>query len=472
MSYDANGNMIKDLDRDIVTIKYNLLNLPELIQFKNGCQIKHTYAAGGQKLSSRYITVNAGVYQPLNPGQVIENLDVNENDNVTVDGMDYIGNIEYQIYRYFDWDVTFEPAELKYIFRVHNPEGFAKNTTTTNGPIYSYYRKDHLGNNREVWRASYTWGSTTHPAATVQRTQYYPSGLPWKSNSGDNPGSQPYKYGGKEFVEMHGLDEYDSDDRWYYPAIMRTTTMDPLAEKYYDISPYAWCANNPINAFDPDGRDWIMNKEVVNGVTIYSFTVNGVLYNNSSDKNIDLDKLAAGLTNQISSIYNINKGDMVVTMDLNLRVVNSVEDIKETDHVFQVVNQESLRNEDNKKVTANADKYGLNINIGTDLARDIISGKNSRSGAHELGHTGGLYDANINARGVDRLRDNLMTQSVYLQDREINPNSATQLNGHQINTIFENRNNANQRTPVKTMPTTFFIRNGILITNPIKYLSK
>jgi RHS repeat-associated protein len=265
MSYDANVNMIKDLDRDIVTIKYNLLNLPDLIQFKNGCQIKHTYAADGQKLSSRYVTVNAGVYQPLNPGQVIENLDVNENDNVTVDGMDYIGNIEYQIYRYFDWDVTFEPAELKYIFRVHNPEGFAKNTTTTNGPIYSYYRKDHLGNNREVWRASYTWGSTTHPAATVQRTQYYPSGLPWKSNSGDNPGSQPYKYGGKEFVEMHGLDEYDSDARWYYPAIMRTTTMDPLAEKYYDISPYAWCGNNPVRFVDPDGRIIVDS----NGVRIY-----------------------------------------------------------------------------------------------------------------------------------------------------------------------------------------------------------
>ncbi len=35
---------------------------------------------------------------------------------------------------------------------------------------------------------------------------------------------------------------------------MRTTTQDPLAEKYYDISPYAWCANNPVNLVDPDGK--------------------------------------------------------------------------------------------------------------------------------------------------------------------------------------------------------------------------
>jgi RHS repeat-associated protein len=251
--YDANGNLTADLDRDIVTIKYNLLNLPKPIQFKNGCQIKHTYAAGGQKLSSRYVTVNAGVYQPLNQGQVIENLDVNENDNVTVDGMDYIGNIEYQIYRYFDWDVTFEPAELKYIYRIHNPEGFATNATTTNGPIYSYYRKDHLGNNREVWRASYTWGSTTHPAATVQRTQYYPSGLPWKFNSGDNPGSQPYKFNGCEFIEMHGYDVTDLGNRGVHHATNRFTTMDRFCEKFPWQSPYVHAGNNPVNYVDVNG---------------------------------------------------------------------------------------------------------------------------------------------------------------------------------------------------------------------------
>lgn len=37
---------------------------------------------------------------------------------------------------------------------------------------------------------------------------------------------------------------------------MRFSTMDPLAEKYYGISPYAYCADNPVNRIDPDLIEW------------------------------------------------------------------------------------------------------------------------------------------------------------------------------------------------------------------------
>ena len=66
---------------------------------------------------------------------------------------------------------------------------------------------------------------------------------------------QPYKYGTKELDRMHGLDLYDSEARWYDSLLGRTTTMDPLAEKYYSLSPYTWCAGNPVKFVDPDGND-------------------------------------------------------------------------------------------------------------------------------------------------------------------------------------------------------------------------
>lgn len=41
----------------------------------------------------------------------------------------------------------------------------------------------------------------------------------------------------------------------YDPFIGRWTSAGPMAEKYYHLSPYAFCHNNAVNAVDPDGRD-------------------------------------------------------------------------------------------------------------------------------------------------------------------------------------------------------------------------
>jgi len=61
---------------------------------------------------------------------------------------------------------------------------------------------------------------------------------------------------------MHGLNMYDYSARW--KADWYFTTVDPLAEKYYSISPYVYVANNPIKAIDPTGMDSInVNKQEV-----------------------------------------------------------------------------------------------------------------------------------------------------------------------------------------------------------------
>ena len=66
-----------------------------------------------------------------------------------------------------------------------------------------------------------------------------------------------------EEVELHGFDMYDSGARWQYSLIPRFSTIDPLAEKYYHLSPYAYCAGDPVNLVDPDGRfydEWIIHS--------------------------------------------------------------------------------------------------------------------------------------------------------------------------------------------------------------------
>jgi RHS repeat-associated protein len=81
---------------------------------------------------------------------------------------------------------------------------------------------------------------------------YYPFGAQfWHSGTDNNV--QPYRYNGKEFDKMHGLNTYDYGARQYNPVTARWDRVDPLAEKYYSISPYVYCVNNPIKYIDPNG---------------------------------------------------------------------------------------------------------------------------------------------------------------------------------------------------------------------------
>ena len=59
---------------------------------------------------------------------------------------------------------------------------------------------------------------------------------------------------GKEFEQFESIDWYDNEARFYDPLLVRFTTPDPLALSYPSLSPYAYCANNPVCNVDLDGR--------------------------------------------------------------------------------------------------------------------------------------------------------------------------------------------------------------------------
>jgi RHS repeat-associated protein len=116
-------------------------------------------------------------------------------------------------------------------------------TFSGTAPYYHYYLQDHLGNNRVV----------VSPAGTAEQiNHYYLFGGLFGESTGNTV--QRFRYNGKEFDRTHGVDWYDYGARHMTPDAGRFTTIDPMAEKYYDISPYAYCANNPINSIDPDGK--------------------------------------------------------------------------------------------------------------------------------------------------------------------------------------------------------------------------
>ena len=57
-------------------------------------------------------------------------------------------------------------------------------------------------------------------------------------------------------MEIFGNNTYDYGFRGYHAITGRFTTMDPLAEKFYDISPYVYCGGNPVNRIEFLGLKW------------------------------------------------------------------------------------------------------------------------------------------------------------------------------------------------------------------------
>ena len=217
-AYDANGNLTKDMERGIASISYNLLNLPEQVTPGSAAQgplpslevpTEYLYTASGAKLRS--IT---GIVAIL-PGQ----MDLRER-------IDYVGNLIY------------DRTSLK---KILIDGGYVEVSGNTRN--YRFFVTDHLGNNRLV----------TDATGTILQTNHYdPYGESLPDGAAVDSGN-PYKYSGKEFDDKALA--YDFGARHYTSSIPRWTTMDPLAEKYYSISPYAYCAGNPMIIVDPDGRD-------------------------------------------------------------------------------------------------------------------------------------------------------------------------------------------------------------------------
>jgi hypothetical protein len=114
--------ILTNLEQNIVSIRYNILNLPDTIQFGTGNQIINRYAAsrwlsGGRKLGTEYFTRVTNLAVPLITGQVInQTYTIN---TISQNGTVYIDNKEYTT-------LNGNPA-LTAINRVHNAEGYADN---------------------------------------------------------------------------------------------------------------------------------------------------------------------------------------------------------------------------------------------------------------------------------------------------------------------------------------------------------
>lgn len=224
--YDANGNMVRDLNKGISFISYDLNNQPRKIEYNDGRNASYVYDAEGSKLSVSYNLTAMSSAQPQMP--VMQSTDVaSANVSNGQKTIDYCGNIIY------DGDETM----------ILNDVGYAL-YDKDNNLSFHYYLKDHLGNNRVV---------VSENGEIEQVNDYYPTGALMASSKGGD--TQRFKYNGKELDRTNGLNWYGYGARNYDAAIVRWDGMDKLCEKYSPFTPYGYCLNRFLNYYDKIGNE-------------------------------------------------------------------------------------------------------------------------------------------------------------------------------------------------------------------------
>ena len=312
---------------------YDKLGHPTQVTFTSGNTISYVYAADGRKLRSVH---RQGTHQPVTT--------------------DYAGPYEFT-------EGT--------ISRVSFPGGYY--SYSPNRWTAHYYIQDYQGSNRKVVKVT----STT----VEQVTHYYPYG----GVIGDistQEGTQKYKFEGKELDRSFGLDNYDIHARNYYAMLPMWDRVDPLAEKYYGISPYVYCAGDPVNQVDQNGENsWkVIGKALYKvGKTVAKKGVSslkqGATY---AEAFSDLVDDVQTLTSSESSVG--EKALAVVSLASEIVSPVSVKDVKQASHAIGIVHGNSKASTKAQHVYRIFDKdTGKTVKVGISVQGKNKAGKSKRA---------------------------------------------------------------------------------------------
>jgi RHS repeat-associated protein len=283
------------------------------------------------------------------------------------------------------------------------------------GGVYYYYLKDHLGNNRLVINSS---------GAVIEKSHYYPSGMRFSPESTSNSAALPYRYNGKELEAMNGLNQMDYGARRRFSWAPIWTGPDELREKYYSISPYAYCLNNPMKFIDPDGKVVGIPKahrkevlEYINSRSAGVFSINrkGELFLKSKDG-----------SNENSTYYR----DKLVAA------------IKDPD-VIMISQSSTFIDKDSK--TENVDKErGGGVTVMKNITTTDNKGKQTKTKEADI-----ILSGNTNKNMIDSDGKSLLYEPADILMHEFLGHAAPFTVGTDTGNAVDNENKAREQLPTK-----------------------
>ena len=187
--------------------------------------------------------------------------------------------------------------------------GYIANDTTREETFF--YHSDHLGSTSYI---------TDDKANITQYDAYLPYGellVDEHSSSED----LPYKFNGKQFDDETGLYYYGA--RYLNPMASIWYGVDPLAEKYIDVSAYLYCYGNPIKMIDSNGKEThvALNKDGTYSVIGGKLNEDRNIYIYSKDKygRYTIRGKSIGITTSVTSFYNSDKQKWAIGSTIDVR---------------------------------------------------------------------------------------------------------------------------------------------------------
>jgi RHS repeat-associated protein len=222
-AHDAVGNLTGDSGKGL-TAGYNFLDLPHTITTSTG-SVTIVYDANGKKL--KQTVVQGGTTEVWH----------------YLDGIEFKNGARHAI--------NHEEGRIVYNEPLPMPGGGNQN-------YREWFLKDHLGNTRVRFVDKDQDGlvdlNGTNPQVheITGAYHYYPFGMELEGDFNRQQAHiNRYKYNGKEWSDVSGWYEYGF--RYYDPVIGRFTGVDPIAEKFPDISGFNYASNNPVANIDLHG---------------------------------------------------------------------------------------------------------------------------------------------------------------------------------------------------------------------------
>ena len=192
-----------------------------------------------------------------------------------------------------------------------------------------------------------------------------------------------YTFSAKERDPETGLSYFGS--RYYSSDLSVWLSVDPMASKYPSLSPYTYCANNPIKLVDPNGEAFDTEIDEAN----QTITIHAVYYTTKKDA-VPLKKELEAWKKKGESFCYISEGkEYSVHFNLEIR---DFDDVDKAIDEFGKNKDDGVSNYFQINKTVENPKHESVNGINYEGNNMYVTKGQIRSIRHEIGHSLGLGD--------------------------------------------------------------------------------